>query len=367
MKRVSVSAYLRNNLGDDLMMEILLNRYPQHRFYVDSDIPETAMFQKYPNFANKTTVDNKLHKANYWLNKTLLRTKKNYLLNKTYQINTKYSDCSVYIGGSLFMEISKHSKDTYLKRLAERLPAKNKFVIGANFGPFSTDSYFSAHEDFFRLCNSVCFRDRKSYNLFKHLPNVAYAPDVVLNLDITSYTTEQDNTIIISVINMRTREQLSEYADDYECFLARACQYWVNHNKKPVLMSFCFYEGDEKGIQLVLEKLPEEIRRKVDTYFYKGDTREALTIFAKAEFVIATRFHSMILALLFHKPFFSISYNEKIRQVLEDLCCEAFCEVYEIQKLKIDEIQSMYKPCINIDEYIRGARNQFKRLDAYLK
>lgn len=32
--KVFLDAYLNNNLGDDLMIQMVANRYPQHQFYI---------------------------------------------------------------------------------------------------------------------------------------------------------------------------------------------------------------------------------------------------------------------------------------------------------------------------------------------
>ena len=34
MKKILVLAYLRNNLGDDLFVEQLINRYPDTKFFI---------------------------------------------------------------------------------------------------------------------------------------------------------------------------------------------------------------------------------------------------------------------------------------------------------------------------------------------
>ena len=35
MKKIFIMAYLRNNLGDDLFVKELINRYPNEKFYID--------------------------------------------------------------------------------------------------------------------------------------------------------------------------------------------------------------------------------------------------------------------------------------------------------------------------------------------
>lgn len=35
MKKIFIMAYLRNNLGDDLFVKELINRYPSEKFYID--------------------------------------------------------------------------------------------------------------------------------------------------------------------------------------------------------------------------------------------------------------------------------------------------------------------------------------------
>lgn len=35
MKKIFIMAYLRNNLGDDLFVKELINRYPSEKFYIN--------------------------------------------------------------------------------------------------------------------------------------------------------------------------------------------------------------------------------------------------------------------------------------------------------------------------------------------
>ena len=63
--------------------------------------------------------------------------------------------------------------------------------------------------------------------------------------------------------------------------------------------------------------LPEGTR--ITTHFYNGNIGKTLEVFSKASFVIASRFHSMILGISFGKPVFPISYNCKTINYLNDL------------------------------------------------
>lgn len=368
MKRITLAAYLRNNLGDDLMVHLLLKRYPNYEFYFDRDQTGCDLFRKYHNFYTRKEVNERLRGFNRLVNILLCGWKKNYLINKTCQLKAKYSCCSVYIGGSLFMQSPQLTGRRGVEIITEKMPALPRFVIGANFGPYHTDDYRDAHEMFFKECAGVCFRDQKSHELFKQLPSVSHAPDVVFNLDTSTYNNQPTNdTVVISVINMRSREAIANDADSYEEFICNTCKYWIQNGKVPILMSFCAYEGDEDGIQQILMRFEPEILEKIRVYYYSGNVEEALSVFSKAEYVVATRFHAMILALRFGKPFFAVSYNQKVKQVLNDIGCNAYCELRDLNTLQVDTVFKQYSKAFDVKDYIRDAEKQFAYLDSYLK
>lgn len=350
MKRIKLYAYFAQNLGDDLMVRLLLEQYPQCRFYSDSWLDAG----QYPNFENRESLQRKHGRLNHILNLLTLYIWKDFYLNAVRKHYERECFCSVHIGGSIYMQ------QTQPRWEEEKLKNGPLFVIGANFGP---NEEVKAFADYFSRCGGVTFRDRASCALFSG-GNIRCAPDVVLNLN--AKPEESNGTVLISVIDLERRPELKQWTDSYEKWMARLCSACIAEGETPVLMSFCQKEGDEDAISRILGKLPSEHRAKVRTLCYRGDAAPILTAYAQAERVVATRFHAMILALCFEKPFFSISYSGKVENVLHDLNFDGFCSISNLCDLRPEDILNRCALPEGLAEYKRQAENQFAQLDRFL-
>lgn len=367
MKRIKLHAYFAENLGDDLMIHILLERFPQCVFWYDGVSPGSDKFLRYPNFENQRPLYLKFGRINHILNILTFYRKEDFFIRHLFNRRSKKCDASVMIGGSMFMEFSDAKPEERVAREEARLNVFPRFVIGANFGPYNEDGFKQAFEGYFQRCASVSFRDIHSYNLFSNLPSVSYAPDVVFGLEQDNAAgIANDGTVVISVIDVRSRKAIAQYADQYEIFIVNFCQTCINRGKKPVLVSFCEAEGDTRGIRQILERLPATMRADIGSYEYKGNFDEALNLFQRADFVLATRFHAMILALKFGKPFFSIAYNQKIEWVMKDVRSDAYCRMEDVQVLSPEGILEKYNKPIEITKYCGNAKNHFAKFERFL-
>lgn len=359
MKRIRLYGYFNRNLGDDLMVGLLLKRYPELGFFSDSWKPVPAA----SNLENLETLQQKYGRLNHILNILTLYKRKDFFLNAIKRRYARECTCSVYIGGSIYMQDGDAEK--WLSREEEKLTHGPLFVIGANFGPYREERFREGFEAYFRRCRGVTFRDRVSFEQFRHCGNIGYAPDVVLNLKANPG--KPSNTVLISVIDLESRPELSAWQAEYEVFIARLCETCVRQRQRPVLLSFCEAQGDARAAERILEKLEPGCRACTDTLYYRGDPEEILHTFARAERVIATRFHSMILALCYEKPVFALCYSEKITNVLRDLDFDRFCRIPELKNFDPQELLHCCALPEGLAGYKQAAEKQFAQLDAFLK
>ena len=49
--------------------------------------------------------------------------------------------------------------------------------------------------------------------------------------------------------------------------------------------------------------------------------------------MVATRFHAAVLAIKLGKPFYAISYDQKIDNMLQDINCNSYCNITEAETL----------------------------------
>ena len=155
--------------------------------------------------------------------------------------------------------------------------------------------------------------------------------------------------------------------EHYDNLIADLCKKIVNSGKIPLLMSFCKSEGDEAAIIRIINLLNSDTLKKTQTYFYRGNLDEALSVLKFAQSIIATRFHAMVLAIKFNIPSFSFSYNEKMANVLNDIGFYSYANIQNIANLDATKVLNGISPPPIINDYIDKSVMQFNQLNEYLK
>ncbi len=337
--QIYVNAYLQKNLGDDLFLKVLIDRYKEHKFYTISNIYESKENLK----VYRNTIFMKI------LNK--LRLKNSFYINN--------KDLSISIGGSMYIE---NMSPIDRKRILGKNPY---YILGSNFGPYETEEFYKKAYQLFENAQDVCFRDINSYNLFKKLPNVRYAPDIVFTLDKSKIRTLNCRKVVISVIDCATKVG-KQYQQNYEKMIKSMIEFFIQNKYEVCLMSFCEIEKDEQAIEKILCSLETPIKDKIEKYYYKGNIQEALEVIAQSEIVVGSRFHANILGLLFEKTVIPIIYSNKTEEFLKDIQFEG--KIIDIKKDKeciLNNTDLLYKK--DIKEYAKYAQQQFKKLDEVLK
>lgn len=363
MKTIMIYAYSQFNLGDDLFIQILCQRYPHIQFKLYAPRKYNRVFK---HLHNLTIIP-----SDFFLYRGI-----NYIIRKLginmYFIRryvAKQSQAMVYIGGSLF--IQSNDWEAQLKILQEmQIDGKPFFLIGANFGPYQTDEFYYAHKQLFQTYTDICFRDTYSYQLFNDLPNVRLAEDVVFLLNNQQSIKRMDHKplIVISVINPSNREELAHKDEVYYEKIKELIIHFIQHDYQIVLMAFCTYEKDQEAIEAIHQLLPHHVTQHVSTHIYEGDIDQALQTITKADLVIATRFHAMILGWVYEKPVFPIVYSDKMLHVMKDVNFTGSYVDFDSLTLLTPEtvISSMQTNMIDLSHRVENAQQQFTKLDEYL-
>ncbi len=129
-------------------------------------------------------------------------------------------------------------------------------------------------------------------------------------------------------------------------------------------MSFCKEQGDEKAIESILQKTDEE----VDTYYYRGNTDEALEVLGSSNIIIGSRLHANILGMALGKTIIPMIYDKKIANILREVGFDGvMIDMYDIANFKISSLtyENLNYVC-DINKARYDAKNQFKVLDEYL-
>lgn len=224
-------------------------------------------------------------------------------------------DAIVHIGGSIFMQRGNWNGLKDERRTEVKKPY---YVLGSNFGPYQDEKFYTDHYELFKKYTDICFRDTHSYELFKELNNVRLADDIVFQLK-SKDRIKMEEKVMISVIKPSFRKNLEHYDDIYYKKIKDLTVSFINRGYSVVLMSFCEAEGDKEAIEKILSIIPENISSNIQKYYYKHDIEQALDVIASSAFVVATRFHAMILGWVYNKPVYPIAYSRKMNNVMENL------------------------------------------------
>lgn len=381
-----VNGWWKTNLGDDLFLHIICERYRNQSFFITCEKEEMTVFQHLNNLKiieeNKSSVVIKLFSKflrvmYFWIPLSVLKEWIELFFLRKRGISDK-NVVVIEIGGSIFMMPKRKDismTEGYFLRNIELKNFPNYYVVGSNFGPFYFQEQVDKYKELFSKMQDVCFRDTYSKKLFPNLDTVRSATDVVMSLKIEDYQQiPEKKQIIISVIDVLSKKDTGlegkhHFANKYEKFILSVTEDYVKKGYKVVLFSFCDFQNDHLFSQKIFNQLNKTIRSNVELFSHK-QINKSLSKIAESEKIIATRFHAMILGWLFQKPTFVISYSQKTTQVIENsFNKQTFVDYNKVEKLNLNNMDDYF---VKIDdltkEYlINDAQNQFRGLDSLLQ
>lgn len=287
------------------------------------------------------------------------------------------ADAFVRIGGSIFMDKNDGnpeipfsvppsvSRDFTVKRTF--IGSSNVFIIGANLGPVFHESYFSAIRNQFLSYKHISIRDYSSYSLVKDLPNVQYAPDLGFAAALSTKQ-EEKGRLVISVVKIENHTKDAALVDRYYSLICSAMKRWKALYGKITLLSLCRKEGDDQAISKIKEMLSGSC--SFDELSYNGETETVIDTIASAEYLICSRFHSMIIGFANGKRLFPIAYNCKTENYLFDLAYQGcYATMQNLMNISVQDVFSNYENNVqcNCSLHTQYAKNQFYGLSEYLK
>ena len=189
-----------------------------------------------------------------------------------------------------------------------------------NFGPYYHEEYVENAKKLFQNCEGVCFRDLKSYDLFKSQENISYAPDVAFAYNVDKYIKNKKMLQVgISVIDLSIRENLKGKEEIYNDYIKRIAIMFAKRGYTVNLISFCEFEQDLEAINKIKDMIPKKYERKIKVVNYDGNIENFLNEYSKNTYMICTRFHSMILSTMLRQKIYTLSYSKKTNNVKDEL------------------------------------------------
>lgn len=303
-RKVLLLGYARKNVGDDLFIAMLLNRYKDINFYlrIDNDF----YFEPFSNYKNCK----------------MILTKEDILE----QDMNGFVAC-IYVGGSIFIEYDKSLN--YRKNFNQFLMnCRNSnipfFYMSSNFGPYKTQEFYDSCMEAFSIIEGITFRDKNSYNEFKHIEQAKYVPDLVFGLHLKKGR-KIKNSVGISLVDLSLPvrgEKINKIAPKYCKMLKNNIEMFINQGKEVYLFSFCEHEGDVRTIERISDLLDDKYKNKIKVVEYTGkpgNLYKFIHQYSRMEKTICTRFHSLVLSLIFKHELLVVSYSNKLNNLLNDL------------------------------------------------
>lgn len=359
-------ACIEKNIGDDLFVKLVCERYPNTQFVITADAE----------YGSLATIKNLRFDANLkkWIwasnicRKNVLKNTVARLIGAYYRFQMPRYKYAINIVGNGFKN-RKYEGFFQSRWIRERVRlAQEYFLISTNFGPYNDPRWKSDFEGIFSEMRDVCFRDKSSFELFRMIPSVRYAPDAVLSMGKQAHENSR-NTVIISVIDCLMLErgpELNQSAQRYETLMAKCSDFYAQQGKAVVLLNSNTVQDQSAAVRIL-----ENCRNKqnIRIFNYDGNLEKVMELYSRAEKVIATRLHTIILAWLFDVPVIPIVYDIKVDGILQSY---GFGDAqYDIRKLGALSPQQLEWDFLKYDyevpdELIKQANEQFSVLDTVL-
>lgn len=378
---IMLEAYLNNNLGDDLFIHVLANRYPKQIFCIFSQCGDEVVFPDnvVNAFGKIDTILKKISDSFWWKIRRLTGitiNQKNtcfgrYISKKEKKITNQAKEC-VLITGSGFIETDHCWNTDYFHNEFDYY-ARNPILLGCNFGPYKTKKYKEEYRKLFKLAKDVCFRDNYSKSMFNDLPNTRCEMDIVFNYTLGESLIFEGQAekkyILISVVDPYKEVEICASNMNYINFLKNCIYYYVQRDFDVVFVGFCKNQKDDKIIEKIIEEINTDIG--IHIFNYPDITyKEVMGLFKYADSVVASRYHAMIIAMLYEKKVYPIAYSEKMVHVLKDIDENAHIALVEdLERLSAEEFVTNYGYQISkqrLSEVKESANKQFFYLDKLL-
>ena len=378
--RILVNGCMDKNLGDDLFLKVLVERYSKI-----SDLEWTVFIYEKKAYSFYKTQKQNITLIRYprsvlllflakfisfFCSRDFFEKIKRWSYKKAYirffQKNT--FDIVLNIGGSMFAQYCSDSlylTDCIFYYVNTFCRNSKKFLLGANFGPFISNSFLDYYKNIFASFSDLCFRDKKSFLLFKELSCTRVAPDIVFNLNIKKNLRKEKKKVAgFSVINLVANERTAYLYDSIFKKYIETVQTLIDK----------FSDTGYEVRLFAFQNKKEEIKflsifKNAELIIYTPDKADSmLKSFAECSCMFATRFHSVILSLLMEIPFYPFIYDEKIKTLLSDIGYNGKSS----SNGNLEDVEEIFlymkesKP-FKINNFLANSQNQFTVLDDLLE
>ena len=316
MKKVLVSGYIGfNNFGDEAI------------FYALSSHLKNLGFDVSVLCANQEQV-----KQNYKV--------KTYHFKKPFEILKAILNCNILIsgGGSLLQnKTSNFSLLYYLFIiLLAKICTKKVIIFAQGIEPIIGKNYEFITKTILKLADFITVRDEKSKKLLSSWNiNSTLVSDPAYSL-VQDIETKEKEGLIVQLRSFKgmNKELLSNLANSI----------FKNYQGKISVFSF----QDEIDEKICLDFIGELKKNNLEAEFISNKPiKETIEIINKAKYVISTRLHGLIIANALKSKTFAISYDEKIKTLVNELNLKSI-DILNYTPNELDnKLDEFFNHCLN--------------------
>lgn len=289
-KRFVLSGYFGfKNFGDEAILSVLVKKLQEHnhRISIISSDPEYTK-SKFKHIRSYKTFD--------FSNIIGAIAKSDYLISG---------------GGSLLQDVTSiKSLIYYLLIIFIGLFFNKKVIIFAQgIGPINSKLGQILTKAILKHCSYVSVRDLKSFELLKQWGiESELLCDPIFSTNIES--TEKNNTVAI---------QLRDFKTMNEDFIDRLALKISKEFKDKNIEIYSFQDSIDLEICKKLEKAINMLDSDIKTKIFSNLTdEEIISRISKSEYLIAMRFHAIIIALLAQTKTLAINYDIKVEKIASE-------------------------------------------------
>lgn len=248
--------------------------------------------------------------------------------------NKRYKNFDAIIGapGGYINSYYGFDSKLYCMSLMKKYYNSKLVMYSQSVGPLSDEGEKSL-DTFIKDFDLFMVRDKFSYELVKHYPNVIQTNDAAFLLSPLENSVNDSKIVAISVREWKHDGRNKQNYIDLIKAMTYKC---IDNGYKVEFVSTCQgisnYVDDSKIAKEILMSCGEKYRTSItvnDQYMSLFELREYIQ---KFDFVIGTRLHMCILSCLSAVPAFNISYEVKGRECYKILRLEDFSIDYNDNK-----------------------------------
>ena len=281
-----LNGYVDHNFGDDYMFKLVVHSLPEVMFFVDTQEQDVPCLADEPNVCFGTC-------------------------------GQEHAPLLTVIGSGFVINDWKGC--WYELKCLLRRKEVGEFCLGCNIETFPNWCFRFLMKC--KLCRYrlITCRDQSSLRwLKKHCKRseTHYAPDILFSLPDEWLPQEKTaDHLGISVMNLGDGDTARRY---YDCLAQAADHYIAQTGRGVILLAFdSGMEDDVSACRWVNERMKAPERAEIVAHHRGG---EIFAAYARCEKIIATRFHSAVLAMRMGIEVYPIIYRDKMRNLLKDIC-----------------------------------------------